>query len=411
MRPIDLEMYMNEIKCPHCGQSFTIDEAGYADILRQVRNAEFEKDLHERLALAERERKAAVELAEANAATRFQREVAEKDAALAQLREQLKAADLAKTLAVNEALAALQKERDDLARDIQAKESEKAMLEMTLKNTHKFELEVKEEEIERLKDFKIRQSTKMLGESLEQHCEISFNQLRATGFSTAYFEKDNNAATGSKGDYIFRDFAADGTEFVSIMFEMKNEADETATKKKNEDFLKELDKDRNEKGCEYAVLVSTLEAGNELYDNGIVDVSHRYPKMYVVRPQFFIPIITLLRNAALNSLAYKAELARIQEQNIDITNFEAELGEVKDYFAKNYRLASDKFGEAITEIDNAIKRLEKVKAALLGSENNLRLANNKAEDLSIRKLTKGNPTMAAKFAELATNELLEGNED
>jgi hypothetical protein len=403
-------MYMNEIKCPHCGKSFTIDEAGYADILRQVRNVEFEKDLHERLALAENERKAAAELAEVKAATQFQYEIAEKEAALAQLREQLKAADLAKTLAVNEAIAELQKERDDLARDIQAKDSEKAMLEMTLKNTHKFEMEVKEEEIERLKDFKIRQSTKMLGESLEQHCEISFNQLRATGFSTAYFEKDNNAAMGSKGDYIFRDFAVDGTEFVSIMFEMKNEADETATKKKNEDFLKELDKDRNEKGCEYAVLVSTLEAGNELYDNGIVDVSHRYPKMYVVRPQFFIPIITLLRNAAMNSLAYKAELARIQEQNIDITNFEAELGEVKDYFSKNYRLASEKFGEAIAEIDNAIKRLEKVKAALLGSENNLRLANNKADDLTIRKLTKGNPTMAAKFAELADNEILGGNE-
>ena len=401
---------MNEIKCPHCGKSFTIDEAGYADILRQVRNVEFEKDLHERLALAENERKAAAELAEVKAATQFQYEIAEKEAALAQLREQLKAADLAKTLAVNEAIAELQKERDDLARDIQAKDSEKAMLEMTLKNTHKFEMEVKEEEIERLKDFKIRQSTKMLGESLEQHCEISFNQLRATGFSTAYFEKDNNAAMGSKGDYIFRDFAVDGTEFVSIMFEMKNEADETATKKKNEDFLKELDKDRNEKGCEYAVLVSTLEAGNELYDNGIVDVSHRYPKMYVVRPQFFIPIITLLRNAAMNSLAYKAELARIQEQNIDITNFEAELGEVKDYFSKNYRLASEKFGEAIAEIDNAIKRLEKVKAALLGSENNLRLANNKADDLTIRKLTKGNPTMAAKFAELADNEILGGNE-
>jgi len=401
---------MNKIKCPHCGKSFTIDEAGYADILRQVRNVEFEKDLHERLALAENERKAAAELAEVKAATQFQYEIAEKEAALAQLREQLKAADLAKTLAVNEAIAELQKERDDLARDIQAKDSEKAMLEMTLKNTHKFEMEVKEEEIERLKDFKIRQSTKMLGESLEQHCEISFNQLRATGFSTAYFEKDNNAAMGSKGDYIFRDFAVDGTEFVSIMFEMKNEADETATKKKNEDFLKELDKDRNEKGCEYAVLVSTLEAGNELYDNGIVDVSHRYPKMYVVRPQFFIPIITLLRNAAMNSLAYKAELARIQEQNIDITNFEAELGEVKDYFSKNYRLASEKFGEAIAEIDNAIKRLEKVKAALLGSENNLRLANNKADDLTIRKLTKGNPTMAAKFAELADNEILGGNE-
>ena len=401
---------MNEIKCPHCGKSFTIDGAGYADILRQVRNVEFEKDLHERLALAENERKAAAELAEVKAATQFQHEIAEKEAALAQLREQVKAADLAKTLAVNEAIAELQKERDDLARDIQAKDSEKAMLEMTLKNTHKFEMEVKEEEIERLKDFKIRQSTKMLGESLEQHCEISFNQLRATGFSTAYFEKDNNAAMGSKGDYIFRDFAVDGTEFVSIMFEMKNEADETATKKKNEDFLKELDKDRNEKGCEYAVLVSTLEAGNELYDNGIVDVSHRYPKMYVVRPQFFIPIITLLRNAAMNSLAYKAELARIQEQNIDITNFEAELGEVKDYFSKNYRLASEKFGEAIAEIDNAIKRLEKVKAALLGSENNLRLANNKADDLTIRKLTKGNPTMAAKFAELADNEILGGNE-
>ena len=283
------------------------------------------------------------------------------------------------------------------------------MLEHSLSEKYEAEIKSKDELIAYYKDFKAKQSTKMVGESLEQHCEIEFNQLRATGFPRAYFEKDNDARTGSKGDYIFRDYGEDGTEFISIMFEMKNESDATASKKKNEDFFKELDKDRNEKGCEYAVLVSLLESDNELYNAGIVDVSHRYPKMYVVRPQFFIPIITLLRNAAQNSLAYRAELARVQEQNIDITTFESDLETFKQGFARNYELASKKFKTAIDEIDKTIDHLQKTKDALLGSENNLRLANNKAEDLSIKKLTKGNPTMAAKFQE-ARDVLGEGQE-
>lgn len=254
--------------------------------------------------------------------------------------------------------------------------------------------------IEYYKDFKLKSSTKMLGETLEQHCQIEFNRLRATGFQTAYFEKDNDARTGSKGDFIFRDYDQDGTEFISIMFEMKNEADTTATKKRNEDFFKELDKDRNEKKCEYAVLVSLLEADSDLYNEGIVDVSYKYPKMYVIRPQFFIPIITLLRNASLNSLQYKRELMIVKNQNIDITNFESSLLEFKDKFSRNYRLASEKFQTAIEEIDKTISHLEKTKAALLSSDRNLRLANEKAEDLTIKQLTKNNPTMQAKFAEL-----------
>ena len=400
---------MNEIVCPHCNKAFKIDEAGYADILKQVRDREFEKSLHDQLELAEKEKNTAIQLAKAQVAAELAQQSANKDIEIEKLKAELSGTELAKQLALNEALGEIVKERDDLARELEVKSAEQKLLEHSLSEKYEAEIKSKDELIAYYKDFKAKQSTKMVGESLEQHCEIEFNQLRATGFPRAYFEKDNDARTGSKGDYIFRDYGEDGTEFISIMFEMKNESDATASKKKNEDFFKELDKDRNEKGCEYAVLVSLLESDNELYNAGIVDVSHRYPKMYVVRPQFFIPIITLLRNAAQNSLAYRAELARVQEQNIDITTFESDLETFKQGFARNYELASKKFKTAIDEIDKTIDHLQKTKDALLGSENNLRLANNKAEDLSIKKLTKGNPTMAAKFQE-ARDVLGEGQE-
>ena len=327
-------------------------------------------------------------------------EAAKKDAEIERLKAELKSADISKQLELNVALGKIEKERDDLKRDLEVKNAEQKHLETSLKEKYETQIKDRDDAIERLKDLKAKLSTKMVGETLEQHCEIEFNRLRATGFPNAYFEKDNDAGGGSKGDYIFRDSDDAGTDFISIMFEMKNENDTTATKKKNEDFLKELDKDRNEKGCEYAVLVSLLEPDSELYNTGIVDVSHKYPKMYVVRPQFFIPIITLLRNAAQNTLGYKKELARVKEQNIDITNFEDELDEFRTGFARNYGLASQKFKTAIIEIDKTIDHLQKTREALIGSENNLRLANNKADDLTIKKLTKGNPTMAAKFAEL-----------
>jgi hypothetical protein len=391
---------VNEIVCPHCNKAFKIDEAGYADILKQVRDREFEKSLHDQLELAEKEKNTAIELAKAQVAGELALQSASKDTEIEKLKAELSGTELAKQLALNEALGAIAKERDDLARELEIKSAEQKLLGHSLSEKYEAEIKNKDELIAYYKDFKAKQSTKMVGESLEQHCEIEFNQLRATGFPRAYFEKDNDARTGSKGDYIFRDYGDDGTEFISIMFEMKNESDATASKKKNEDFFKELDKDRNEKGCEYAVLVSLLESDNELYNTGIVDVSHRYPKMYVVRPQFFIPIITVLRNAAQNSLSYRAELARVQEQNIDITTFESDLETFKQGFARNYELASKKFKTAIDEIDKTIDHLQKTKDALLGSENNLRLANNKAEDLSIKKLTKGNPTMAAKFQEV-----------
>ena len=391
---------MHEIICPHCGKAFKIDETGYADILKQVRDREFEETLHERLKLWEKEKQSAVELAEANLTNQLQKDAAHKDAEIERLKEELKSREIAKELAVKEVASALEKERDVLARDLEAKGTEQKLLESTLKDAHKAEIKSKDEMIAYYKDFKAKLSTKMVGETLEQHCEIEFNRIRAAGFPMAYFEKDNDARGGSKGDYIFRESDEAGTEFMSIMFEMKNEGDETTTKKKNDDFLKELDKDRSEKGCDYAVLVSLLEPDSELYNDGIVDVSHRYPKMYVVRPQLFIPIITLLRNAALSSLAYRSELARVREQNVDITNFEKELETFKSGFAKNYDLASRKFKTVIDEIDKTIDHLQKVKDGLLGSENNLRLANNKSEDLTIKRLTRGNPTMAAKFAEL-----------
>ncbi len=460
---------MNEIICPHCGKAFKIDEAGYANILKQVRDGEFEEQLHERLELAEQEKRNAVELAQAKVASEMQKAVVAKDSEIQELKAKLDAGGVARQLAVTEALSAVEKERDALANELeQAKHEkeaasqlaeakrlselqiaaatkdaeiqglkakldaievaqklaiteavskvekerdemkgglervalEKQLAVQSLKDKYETQIKDREDEIERIRDMKARLSTKMVGETLEQHCETEFNRIRATAFPRAYFEKDNDARTGSKGDYIFRDSDEAGTEIVSIMFEMKNESDRTTTKNKNEDFLKELDKDRTEKGCEYAVLVSLLEPDSELYNTGIVDVFHRHPKMYVVRPQFFLPIITLLRNAAMNSLKYKSELALVRAQNIDITNFENELEMFKTGFAKNYDLASRRFQIAIEEIDKSIDHLQKTKEALLGTDRNLRLANDKAQDVTIKKLTRGNPTMATKFAEL-----------
>jgi hypothetical protein len=391
---------MHEIICPHCKKAFKIDEAGYADILKQVRDSAFEQQLHERLELAEREKHNAVELATTRITSELERAAVAKDAEIQGLKARLDASEVAQKLAITEAVIAVEKERDEVASRLERAVLEKQLAEKSLKDKYETQIKDRDDAIERLRDMKARLSTKMVGETLEQHCETEFNRIRATAFPTAYFEKDNDARAGSKGDYIFRDSNEAGIEVVSIMFEMKNESDETASKKRNEDFLKELDKDRSEKGCEYAVLVSLLEPDSELYNSGIVDVSHRYKKMYVIRPQFFIPIITLLRNAAQNSLKYKAELALVKEQNIDITNFENELEAFKSGFARNYELASKKFKTAIEEIDKTIDHLQKTKDALLGSENNLRLANNKADDLTVKKLTKGNPTMATKFAEL-----------
>jgi hypothetical protein len=347
------------------------------------------------------ELKANTELVQAKATETLKDEVAKREAEIAKLKEELKSAEIAKQLALKESISDLEKERDDLRRSLELKEAELKLREATLKEKYETQIRDREETIERLKDLKAKLSTKMVGETLEQHCEIEFNKIRATAFPKAYFEKDNDARTGSKGDYIFREYDDNGTELISIMFEMKNENDTTATKKKNEDFFKELDKDRTEKGCEYAVLVSMLEPNSELYNTGIVDVSYRYPKMYVIRPQFFIPMITLLRNAALNTLKYKNELAEVKAQNIDIANFEEELNKFKEAFGRNYELASQKFAKAIEEIDKSIDHLQKIKDALLGADRNLRLANDKAQDVTIKKLTKGNPTMAAKFEELS----------
>lgn len=467
---------MHEIICPHCGKAFQIDEAGYANILKQVRDADFEKQLHDRLELAERDKRNAVELAQSKLASEMQTAAVAKDSEIQELKARLDAGEVARKLAVSEALSAVEKERDALANELararQDKQSaselaeakrlselqsaaaakdaeiqglkakidaieltqklaitealsavekerdelksgleraalEKQLAEKSLKDRYETQIKDRDDAIERLRDMKARLSTKMVGETLEQHCETEFNRIRATAFPRAYFEKDNDARTGSKGDYIFRDADEAGTEIVSIMFEMKNENDRTVTKNRNEDFLKELDKDRNEKGCEYAVLVSLLEPDSELYNTGIVDVFHRYPKMYVVRPQFFLPIITLLRNAAMNSLKYKSELVLMRAQNIDITNFETELEAFKGAFAKNYDLASRRFLTAIEEIDKSIDHLQKTKEALLGTDRNLRLANDKAQDVTIKKLTRGNATMAAKFAELKRDDLTE----
>lgn len=409
---------MNEIICPHCKKAFKVDEAGFADILKQVRDHQFEDELEKRLQLAENEKESAVKLAEATLKNRLQEDLAKKDKELseklatketeiARIKAQLDNAELQKKLSVTEAVQKIEKERDDLANNLKNKETETQLLEKSLNENFAIQLKtkdeiikIKDEEIAFRAELKQKLSTKMVGESLEQHCEIEFNKLRASAFQNAYFEKDNDSKTGSKGDYIFKENDADGNEVISIMFEMKNEADATISKKRNDEFFKELDKDRNEKKCEYAVLVSTLESDNELYNIGIVDVSYRFPKMFVIRPQFFIAIISLLRNASMSSLKYKAELAKVRSQNLDITNFEEKMNAFKEGFAKNYDLASRKFNEAIAGIDKTIKELEKTKEALLSSENNLRLANNKAEDLTIKKLTQGNPTMKAKFDEL-----------
>ena len=466
-------MENGKIKCPNCGKEFALDDAGYANILKQVRDSEFEQQLQKRLELAEQDKRNAVELAKEKARSEMQKAASAKDAEIQALKARVDASEVAQKLAVTQALSAVEKERDELANELkQAKqehdaatklaaatlskelqeiaakkdaeiqrlnaklntneaaqklaiteainrvekerdelknglkqaELEKQLAEKSLKDKYETQIKDRDDAIERLRDMKARLSTKMVGETLEQHCETEFNRIRATAFPRAYFEKDNDASTGSKGDYIFRDSDDAGTEIVSIMFEMKNENDTTATKKKNEDFLKELDKDRAEKGCEYAVLVSLLEPDSELYNTGIVDVFHRYPKMYVVRPQFFIPIITLLRNAAMKSLEYKTELALVKAQNIDVTNFEADLESFKSGFARNYDLASRKFQTAIEEIDKSIDHLQKTKDALLGTDRNLRLANDKAQDVTVKKLTRGNPTMAAKFAEVKERE-------
>ncbi|UOD50025.1 DUF2130 domain-containing protein [Orrella daihaiensis] len=435
---------MHDIICPHCRKAFKVDEAGYADILKQVHDHEFERQLQERLDFAEREKQNAVALVRAEVERELEKSAAQKQSEIQDLQAKLQASEVARQLAVAEALSTVERERDQLANQLIRLEADKKAAEqlakvqfenqlqqalasqqaeiLNLRNgleqaqlsaklevqslTQNFETQIKDRDsmIDRLQNLKAQLSTKMVGETLEQHCETEFNRIRATAFPRAYFEKDNDARTGSKGDYIFRDQDDAGTEIVSIMFEMKNESDTTATKKRNEDFFKELDRDRTEKGCEYAVLVSLLESDSELYNAGIVDVSYRYPKMYVVRPQFFIPIITLLRNAAMNSLKYKTELAHVKAQNIDITRFEEQLDTFKTAFGRNYELASRQFQTAMDEIDKSIDHLQKTKKALESSVRNLRLANDKAQDVTIKKLTHGNPTMQAKFAALGGDE-------
>ena len=402
-----------ELVCPHCHKVFSVDESDYDQIARQVRDREFEKELSRReremASAREQDRRLAQierEKAQSELEAKRDRALAEKDHVIEQLRAQITGTEIEKTLAVTEALQQKEKELSEkttriaeLEGQLESRENERKYKEASLRQQYEEKLKSKDEQIEYYKDFKARQSTKMIGESLEQHCLTQFNQIRTAAFPNAYFEKDNDARTGSKGDFIFRESSEDGTEFLSIMFEMKNEADETATKHKNEDFLRELDKDRREKGCEYAVLVSMLELDSELY-NGITDVSYRYPKMFVVRPQFFIPIITLLRGAALNSLQYQRELRIVKNQQLDLLHFEENMQEFKTGFARNYRLASERFSTAIEEIDKTITHLQKTKEALLSSENNLRLANNKAEELSIKKLTKNAPSVKAMFDEL-----------
>ena len=409
---------MNDIICPNCNKAFKIDESGYVELLKQVRTQQFNEEIDNRLKLAEQEKVNAVQLTAAQVESKMKDQIAEKERQLIaaqaemnrvsnELNMKIEQSKIEQQLSVSEAVKAMEKERDGLQNALNQKQLETQLLEKSLQEQFQATLKtkdeiikLKDEEIAMRKDMKLKLSTKMIGETLEQHCENEFNKLRATAFPNAYFEKDNNSSSGSKGDFIYRETDEQGNEIISIMFEMKNEGDETATKKRNEDFFKELDKDRMEKKCEFAVLVTMLEAESELYNTGIVDVSYKYPKMYVVRPQFFIPIITLLRNAALNSMKYKAELALMRNQNIDITNFEDKINAFKEGFARNYDLASRKFQTAIEEIDKTILHLQKTKEALLSSENNLRLANNKAEDLSIKRLVQGNPTMKAKFDDL-----------
>ena len=384
---------MAEIKCPNCGKAFKVDDSGYAEILKQVHGREFDAELAKRIEDFESKHETEQKQHELNLEREYEKRISE-------LQRRLDQAEAEKKLAVMSETSALEKELGELKSDLKYKESESKLRENSLRTQYEGAIKLKDEEIDRLKDLKSKLSTKMVGETLEQHCQTEFNRLRMTAFKDAYFEKDNDARTGSKGDYIYRECDENGNEIISIMFEMKNENETTATKHKNEDFLKELDKDRREKNCEYAVLVSLLEADSELYNTGIVDVSYRFDKMYVIRPQFFIPMITLLRNAALNSMKYKEELALVRNQNIDITHFEENIENFKTAFARNYELASKKFQKAIDEIDKTISSLQKTKEALLSSENNLRLANNKAEDLTIKRLTKNNPTMQQKFAGL-----------
>ena len=410
---------MHEIKCPKCGEIFQVDETGYAQLLSQVRDEAFEEELHKRAKEMEARNEDNLKLAQMKQEKNFsevlsnkEKVLANKDLEIAELKNKLAMNDSEKKLAINEAVHEKDKELADKDLEIQQlkgqlknQETESSLKEKSLEENYRNQLTAKDNEIAFYKEFKARQSTKMVGESLEQHCQNQFNSIRMTAFPNAYFEKDNEvSATGSKGDFIFREANEEGIEFISIMFEMKNEMDQTATKHKNEDFFKELDKDRKEKGCEYAVLVSLLESDNDFYNNGIVDVSYKYEKMYVIRPQFFIPMITLLRNAALNSLQYQKELAIVKNQQLDLVNFESNMQEFKDAFGKNYRLASEKFQTAIEEIDKTIDHLEKVKKALMSSENNLRLANNKAEDLSIKKLTKNAPSVRQMFDDLNQEE-------
>ena len=409
---------MQEIRCPKCGEVFQVDATGYEQIVRQVRDKEFAEELKHREKELESKRTQELELIRLQeekeyneSITKKDAQIADRDRKIAELQAKLDAGETAKKLAVaeavekkNEEISKKTSEITELKGELKSKETESQLNEKALKEQYEEKLKLKDEQIEYYKDFKARQSTKMVGESLEQHCLTQFNSLRMTAFPNAYFEKDNDARSGSKGDFIYRECAEDGTEFISIMFEMKNEADMTATKHKNEDFFKELDKDRTEKGCEYAILVSLLEIDNEFYNNGIVDVSYKYPKMYVIRPQFFIPMITLLRNAARNSLQYRQELQLVKNQQVDILHFEENMNAFKEGFARNYRLASEKFAAAIDEIDKTIDHLQKTKAALLSSENNLRLANNKADELTIKKLTKNAPSVKAMFDELKKEE-------
>ena len=399
---------MPEIKCPHCGQIFQVDQSGYAELLSQVRSAEFHKEIEARTAQLAQEQAGQIAVLRTQAQADKQQAAFAFEQEITSLKAQLSSAKNAQELAVSRAVAdekdrpnAKESELLALRAQLTDAQNQTQLKTQALKNTYEIQLKAKDQEIAFYKDLKAKMSTKMVGETLEKHCETEFNRLRATAFQNAYFEKDNDARSGSKGDYIFRESTAEGVEFISIMFEMKNEMDTTATKHKNEDFFKELDKDRHEKGCEYAVLVSLLEAENELYNTGIVDVSYKYPKMYVIRPQFFIPMITLLRNAALNSVDYRRQLAEVKNQNLDISHFEDDINDFKAKFGRNYQLASDKFKKAIEEIDKTIDHLQKTKDALLSSENNLRLANDKAQDLSVKKLVKKNPTMAQKFAALA----------
>lgn len=427
---------MHEIKCPKCGTTFTIDEANYADIVNQVRTNEFNHEIHEKLEQIKNQHNSEIALVEEKAQNQLQKEltrmeqiiselkakndasnqseklaianieksmrdeIIERDKQIALLNNKMQSIEQNKNLEINQALMIKDKELTESQHKVELLQKETEIEKAAIKEKFELELRQKDETISLYKDFKAKQSTKMVGESLEQHCEIEFNRLRMTAFPNAAFGKDNDISSGTKGDYIYREFDEHGTEIISIMFEMKNEEDESTTKKKNDSFFKTLDKNRKDKACEYAVLVSLLEINNEYYNTGIVDVSYEYEKMYVIRPQFFIPIITLLRNAAMNSLKYKYEVALMREQNIDITNFEDDLNNFKSGFAKNYELASRKFALAIDEIDKTISHLQKTKESLLSSENNLRIANDKAEDLTVKKLVRKNPTMKSKFDEL-----------